>query len=346
VIPRPLHAGCQPADAHPLLTGAARGVLVAASKDPDSKATFVITDPAGAPEGQVAVKIPATPAAGATVEREGRMLVELRRMPLGRIAHTVPRYVGSRSLGGLPVLVSTAMPGTPMAVCYHQWLHTARPEPVRRDFRAAGEWLAALQTVTSRRHAPVTWPEDVATDLAHRWDGHPQLTPALDRLSAAAVGLSGHRLPLCTVHGDFWFGNVLVEAGEVSGVIDWEAAETTGSPLRDLVRFALSYSLYLDRHTRAGHRVPGHRSLRRTGFAPGVRYALLGEGWYPTLVRSFLRDGLARLRLPTGRWYAAALTGVAEIAASANDPDFAAGHLELIASLPNHPRRPRGRRDR
>ena len=82
------------------------------------------------------------------------------------------------------------------------------------------------------------------------------------------------------MHGDFWFGNLLVAGDAVTGVVDWENGGVTGCPLRDLARFPLSYSLYLDRHTRPGHRVLGHRRLRRAGFGPGVRYALLGEAGY------------------------------------------------------------------
>jgi hypothetical protein len=120
--------------------------------------------------------------------------------------------------------------------------------------------------------------------------------------------------------------------------VDWEAGCPSGSPLRDLARFALSYSLYLDRHARPGHRVHGHRGLRRTGFAPGVSFALLGSGWLPQETRTFLADGLEWLALPRSLWYDVALCGIGEVAATANDDDFGVGHLELLASLPCHPR--------
>jgi hypothetical protein len=54
----------------------------------------------------------------------------------------------------------------------------------------------------------------------------------------------------------------------------------------------------------------------------------------PNLVRSFLRDGLAALGLPPELWYSAALVGLGEVAALANDDDFGSSHLELLASLP------------
>ena len=106
--------------AHP----GSRGVLLAASSDPDVKLTFVLTRPLdnrGRREcSPLAVKIPVSEHAGTAVEHEARMLVELRRMRLGELARTVPRYVESMHVEGRPVLVSTALAGTPMSVGYHQ----------------------------------------------------------------------------------------------------------------------------------------------------------------------------------------------------------------------------------
>jgi len=326
-----------------------RGVLIAASKDPDAKLTFVVTPPApdrGGTGQAIAVKIPTTVAAGAAVEHEGRMLVHLRRCRLGPIADTVPRYVETLRLDDRPVLVSTAMTGTPMSTSYHQWLHTARPRIVAADLALAWDWLRRFQSATAVGIAPVRWAAEVAERLAGRWDGHPALPAALDRLAVADEGLRTVRVRRTAVHGDFWFGNVLVTGATVTGVVDWEAGAPEDWPLRDLVRFALSYSLYLDRHTRPGHRVAGHPGLRREGFAPGVGYALLGRGWLPRQVRFFLADGLATAGAPPALWYAAALTGIGEVAATANHDGFGAGHLELLAGLPLRARKYRGDPDR
>jgi hypothetical protein len=254
----------------------------------------------------------------------------------------VPRYVRSVPVDGRSVLVATALPGTPMSVGYHSWRHTARPTAVRSDFTIAGRWLRELQDVTAHDGHKITWPTEVADALRGRWDGHPRLERALARLVAASSHLGDQTIPTTVVHGDFWFGNVLVADGRVTGVVDWESGSGSGCPLRDLARFALSYSLYIDRHGRPGRRVPGHPGLRRVGFAPGVAFALLGEAWFPRETRRFLGDGLERLGLPRWLWYDVALTGIGEVAASANDDDFGVGHLELLASLPCHPRR-RGR---
>lgn len=312
------------------------GILVAASKDPDAKLTFLTTDPV---DGErLALKIPTTPQANRSVEAEGRMLVELRRTALGPLRRTVPRYVRSLTVDGRLVLVSTALPGTPMTVAYHAWRHTARRASVQRDLEIAGRWLQDLQERTARGRAEVTWPAEVADALRGRWDGHPLLEPALTRLATAQAHMAGCTTPTTVVHGDFWCGNILVDRGEVTGVVDWESGSPSGCPLRDLARFVLSYSLYLDRHARPGRAVPGHPGLRRVGFAPGIAYAVLGDAWFGRAARRFVADGLTRLDLPRWLWYDVALTGVGEVAASANDDGFGAGHLELLASLPCHPR--------
>ena len=316
-----------------------RGVLMTASKDPDAKLTFLTTSGTGSE--RFAVKVPTTAQAGLAVDREGRLLVELRRMGLRGLAGTVPRYVGSLQVDGRPVLVSSALTGRPMSVAYHQVLHTARPGLVRADLDLALGWLRILWDVSARGDAPITWARDTATALGGRWDGHPCLDAALTRLELANGNLSRTRCAWTAVHGDFWFGNVLVDHGAVTGVVDWEAGSTADCPLRDLARFAISYSLYLDRHTRPGAGVLGHPGLRREGPAPGVAYALQGRGWFPGLIRSFLAGGLSALRLPTSLWYDVALVGVGEVAASANDDRFGEQHLELLAGLTLRPRRRR-----
>jgi hypothetical protein len=317
------------------------GVLISASRDPDAKLTFVITTRQSPGSARLVVKIPSSPAAGLAVDREGRMLVDIRRLPLGRLAASVPRYVESLVVDGRPVLVSTAVPGVPMSIGYHHWTHTARRAAVARDFGAAFDWLGAFQGSTTRGSSAADWPDQVLEAVRGRWDGHPALDRAVTRLEAARDDLAASPVATTAVHGDFWYGNLLVEGGVVSGVVDWENAAPQGSPLRDVARFVLSYSLYLDRHARQGRRVLGHRRLTRSGFAPGIVYGLTGAGWYPDLVQRTLAGRLEQLGVSPALWYDVALTGIGEVAASANADEFGAGHLELLGALPVHARRHR-----
>jgi hypothetical protein len=331
-------------DAGALLSGDVPGLLIVASRDPDAKVTYLPAGapPAGADPGrgeELVVKLATSAGADEAVEREGRMLVDLRRRGLGEVAGTVPRYVASRRLAGRHAVISTAMPGRPMSVDYHGWWHTARPDSVHHDFATAEDWLSRFQAATASTPGPLTWPFEVGEALSRRWDGHPDLDRGLARVEKAAHEIAGSLGPRTAVHGDFWFGNLMVAGGKVVGVVDWEAAEPVGAPHRDLARFAISYSLYLDRHTRPGHRVIGHPGLRRAGTAPGLVHGLTGHGWYPRLVRGFLTTGLTRLGVPARGWYDVALCGVAEVAAQANDDRFAEDHLQVLAALPTHARR-------
>ena len=335
----------------------ARGILLMVSRDPDAKLTFLRgAGGAGRDEQGLVCKVATTATAAAAVDREARTLVELRRMQLGRVRHTVPRYVSSAppsppgsparsSSGPRPgpamLLVSNRLPGRPMSFEYHRWRHTARPAAVARDIDLALHWLEALWAETAADPAPLTWPGDVTAALARRWDGTPGLTQALERLEGPTRTLGARVSPRAAVHGDFWFGNVLVDGDEVTGVVDWEAGEPCGWPLRDAARFLLSYSLYLDRHARRGHAVHGHRGLRRGANGDAVRYALLGQGWYPTLIRDRLVRSLRHLGLPGHLWYDTALVGIAEVAASANHEEFGLDHLRLLIDLPSRPPRPR-----
>jgi hypothetical protein len=126
---------------------------------------------------------------------------------------------------------------------------------------------------------------------------------------------------------------VLVTRGTVTGVVDWACGELSGEPLRDVARFALSYSLYLDRHTRAGRPVAGHPGLRADGWGTGIRYAIAGEEWFGRLVRDFVAGALGRLGAPPQLWRDVILAGLAEVAATADHPEFAAHHRDLLLHL-------------
>jgi aminoglycoside phosphotransferase (APT) family kinase protein len=44
-------------------------------------------------------------------------------------------------------------------------------------------------------------------------------------------------LPAVTRHGDFWLGNLLVNRGRLSGVVDWDGWHAAGVPGTDLMHF-------------------------------------------------------------------------------------------------------------
>jgi hypothetical protein len=311
-----------------------RAACLAMSRDPNAKVTILLFPP-GAERPAYVAKVPTTDAAALSVARESERLAEVGDLVPGPVSATIPKFVTTVEHLGRPVLVMTALPGRSMLAAYHSWRHTARREAVAADFSAAGDWLTGLNgAVGGIGQASVAEMLDGVADLlGRRFGGQPGTDSDLAALAALRGRLEGQRTPQSAVHGDFWAGNLLAERGRVLGVIDWEHACLAGSPVRDLARFATSYSQYLDRHTRPGRRVAGHPGLRAVRWGAGVEYAIDGAGWYPDLVRSFVMSGLGRLGAAPSCWRDVLLADLATTAAHADHDEFARRHLLLFRRL-------------
>jgi aminoglycoside phosphotransferase (APT) family kinase protein len=315
-------------------------VVVGTSKDPNAKITMLLVSPATR-RPVLAVKAPTTDAAARAVEHERRLLVDLHEHRAAGPWGAIPRVVDSVEFDGRPALVMTAVQGMQMTTSYMRRRHTASYASVAADFAAVETWLANLQDETADRAAPIDMDEGVVSRLRSRFADDERLGADLDQLVEVYARLRQNAVPRAVVHGDLWFGNVLLTGGRVSGVVDWEAGATLGEPVRDLVRFALMYALYLDRDTTLGRRVPGHPGLRADTWGAGVEYALDGTGWFPDLFQRFLGDGLKRLGASPAAWRDAVLAGIAEVAALTDDLEFARLHLELFRRIAH--RQPSGR---
>ncbi len=308
-----------------------RLAVLGASRDPNGKVTvLVLPDAPRSPRW--AIKVPTTAAGAAAVARERHMLEALHSLSSSVIETTVPFPVESVSAAGLDAMVLTLLPGTPMTTLYHRWGHTRSHHRVARDLGAVAEWLKRLQHETSDGSAHVEMDNGVIERLTHRFGDAPELAEVVARVDRACAILRRYRSPRTVVHGDLWCGNVLMRDGAVTGVVDWEDAELRGEPLRDLARFVLTYALYLDRHTRPGARVAGHPGLSAGTWGCGIDYLLTGDGWICDLLRAFLRLGMRRLGVPGEVWREAVIAGVAEVAARADDHDFARAHLRILSN--------------
>lgn len=309
-----------------------RLAVLGASRDPNGKLTvLVLPDPPGP---RVVIKVPTTAAGAAAVARERRVLEALHGMDSSVIDMTAPVPLESVSAAGFEAMVLTLLPGTPMSTLYHRWGHTRSAHRVARDLGAVTEWLIRLHSETADGDAQVDMDGGTVQRLSQRFGDEPGLATVVERVERACATLHGHRSPRTVVHGDLWCGNVLVRDGAVSGVVDWEEAELRGEPLRDLARFALTYALYLDRHTRPGARVAGHPGLTAGTWGCGIDHLLSGSGWICDLLRAFLRLGMRRLGVPGELWPEVIVAGLAEVAARADDDRFARHHLRLLARMP------------
>ena len=309
-----------------------RAACLALSRDPNAKLTILLFPP-GAERPAFVVKVPTSDVAARSVEREAARLTDLARRDLGAVRGTVPRVVARLEHLGRPVLVTTALPGRSMLADYHAWGHTARRRSVAADFAAAGAWLAAFHRSSATSACRAEGLAQVAEAISVRFRGRGGVAEDAAWVEGLRRRLAGFPVPACVVHGDFWPGNLLVRDGAVSGVIDWEMAVLDGPASRDLARFVIAYSLYLDRHTRNGHRVPGHPGLRAGQWGSGVDHVMNGTGWYPALARAFLRAGLERLGMPGCCWRDVLLADLAAIAAEADHAEFAWNHLLLLRRL-------------
>ena len=314
-----------------LLADRGRGVVVSGiSKDPNGKVTLVLVGDDGQPA--VVVKIAPTASAEAALEAEAAVLEGLERTRLGVLAPSVPQVLGWAQHGGRLALVLTGLPGRSMLTGYHTWRHTARPATVAGDFNAVSAWLAAFQSATSGGAISLS-DQTIAATLQGRFAHLPLLSRALELLDAVQERLRVFEVPACTVHGDLWPGNILEAHGVVSGVVDWEAGRLLASPTSDRVRYALTYALYLDKHTAAGSGVAGHRGLRADRWGAGFRHLLAGSTWFGDVVAVFIASALERLDADPHLWRVVLLEGLAGIAATADDLAFATHHLEVFAEL-------------
>lgn len=316
-----------------------RLVVLAMSKDENPKATIMAFPPSGRTP-LLAVKVALTPGARAAVAAEAGALRQLAERDPTLVGGTVPRLLDARHDAAGAVIVTTAHEGVPMSIDYHRWRHTSSRAAVQDDFECAGTWLESLGSLAGSGLPPgqVQGPTTgrIAQALVARWPSDRSAHVLAEHVSSTVSELSAG-CPTSVVHGDFWCGNILRRDGVVAGVIDWEHATFADDPLRDRARFALSYALYLDRHTAPGRRVAGHRGLVAGPWGEGVRYAVSGSGWFPDLVRGFVSDGLEATGRDPGLWREVLLLGLAEIAATSDHGAFAHHHLALGAGMLSWP---------
>ena len=147
-------------------------------------------------------------------------------------------------------IATSVVPGIPMRTRYHRYRHLARPALVRADFAAASSWLADLQADSAAEAAPISLLDGIPQLMLDRWPADPRAAALAEMLGPVAARLASGRTSRTVAHGDFWAGNILLTGNVVTGVVDWPSGHLAGEPLGDVARFALSYALYLDRHTR------------------------------------------------------------------------------------------------
>lgn len=160
------------------------------------------------------------------VERDGRTLVEKRMSDPAR-HDTELRALRALAGSGLPVpeVVASAPGSILMSRMPGDRLDAASPDERLRALRASGGLLRRLhETPPPAGLAPA--PDDELIVQRYRAAGGPAIALAVP---------APHPPAFC--HGDWTDANLLAVDGEVSAVVDWEAAHV-GDPVRELARAA------------------------------------------------------------------------------------------------------------
>jgi aminoglycoside phosphotransferase len=326
----------------------AGGIVVGVDYAPAAKVTVLLLGADGRP-GLVA-KLARSEQTEPALAAEQAALASVWSARPPSVTAELPRPLALERVAGRLVLLSTAVPGIPLTTRYYSPGHVRRPDRVAADMGAAGSWLARLQQET-RTATAVLGPDAFAEWIGpvfRRYQAEVGWSDweagLLGHLAGLCSQFSGVRVPVVAVHGDYGIGNILVESGHVSGVVDWELGRGAGLPFSDLFKFAASYASYLDRASPPAHGVlpghPGWSQVRdRWGVTPGwtngtgIWYAFFGSGWFPDLVRSFLTGHLRRLEVPAAASQLFLPVFVAEQVLALQQPTYRNGYRALLRLL-------------
>jgi hypothetical protein len=174
--------------------------------------------------GQVVLRVAGT---GSPVDPScaADALVELDALPLPQ----VPRLVARDRAGRAVWTTETLLPG-------------------HRAGSLSPGLVAAVADFCARLPYDGSPPTSFASDIACLIDRLPRFrAPLLELEERAAPVIAG--LPSVLRHGDLWRGNLLVQDGALTGVVDWDAWHPSGVPGTDLLHLVASAHAFATRQS-------------------------------------------------------------------------------------------------
>jgi phosphotransferase family enzyme len=311
------------------------------------KAVIVLVDEAGDPA--LLVKVARTAAAEPSIMAEHRALRRVRVAGGDWVRVNSPAPIALGRISNRLVLAESFLPGTPMTLNYYTPGHTKDPSRVERDFAGAADWLSRFQRQTATGLKPLDdiaikrWVIDPLARYAEEIGWSSDEEDLFSEVVRRAEAMRGTPLPLAGRHGDFWMGNLMTGSGGVTGVVDWELASLETLPLDDIYKFPTSYASYIDRAYPGRSEIPGHPgwSVARDLWQhhgdwsnlAGFAYAYFGNGWFPALVRTWIEQRAAAIRLAPEMHSVFFPVFLAKQATTLADPIFRNGYRSAIRGL-------------
>jgi hypothetical protein len=143
-----------------------------------------------------------------------------------QLRHLVPRLLTDAALpNGAAVIAQTRVRADPYKFSW------------RRIDAATELWLSRKPASENRERA---WMDQRPARVCESLPGHRDLL--IRAADALMEWRETTRIPEELTHGDFWLGNVLFDGDDVSGVIDWEWAQTDGLRVVDGLHMLLMSS--------------------------------------------------------------------------------------------------------
>ena len=210
----------------------------------DGVSLFVFEQNAALPTFRV--KVLRDPADVATLDREFKNLTWLRHKLKGNsLLASIPQPLARFDLDGFPFLVTTVVPGKPLARFLPR-NHSLFPGngKGRRSLTKAADWLLAFQEATVGCEVPFE------TDSLERQIEELGKLPIDTAAHVALVKQVSHaiqdmRYPSTVAHGNLAVTNILLH-GETIGAVDWADLREKSQPLGDFFHLFLSAAAWMD----------------------------------------------------------------------------------------------------
>ncbi|WP_136514436.1 phosphotransferase family protein [Geomonas edaphica] len=242
----------------------------------------------GRPGGMIA-RLVSDPALASTLGKNAAFLTSLRDATAGCDAVTalLPHPLLNRCVDGSSVFVESLLPG----VIAWKVVSSDNGEGIALQ---AADFLVAMRDASSQRVIlrERTLDELIPTRLAEEGvSGDREVADGFARVAhALRQGLADRELGLGCSHGDFGYGNILVDPGSarLTGVIDWDTARLSELPGVDFYNFLLQRS----RIEKGSGLFSAWQDLVR-----GLVFERYRELWLKLGVTEDLRDAVGRLAL-------------------------------------------------